>query len=129
MTMTNERQFANKIRHVLNQGTRLDAATLERLRAARERALSMQRQPRAQLVPAFAGPGGGELGGWGPFALQVLLPVALVLASAVALFGWQQAQQQAEVEAIDAALLTDDLPIDALLDHGFEAWLKKRGAR
>lgn len=129
MTINNERQFANKVRHVLNQGTRLDPATMERLRAARERALMAQKQPRARLVPAFAGPAGGEFGGWGEFALQVLLPVVLVLASAVALFGWQQGQQQADVEAIDAALLTDDLPIDALLDRGFEAWLKKRGAR
>jgi hypothetical protein len=129
MTINNERQFANKVRHVLNQGTRLEPTTMERLRAARERALMAQKQPRAQLVSAFAGPAGSEFGGWGQLALQVLLPVALVLASAVALYTWQQGQQQAEVEAIDAALLTDDLPIDALLDRGFEAWLKKRGAR
>jgi hypothetical protein len=42
---------------------------------------------------------------------------------------WQQTQRLAEIEEIDAELLTDDLPIDAYLDRGFEAWLKKRAAR
>ncbi len=31
----------------------------------------------------------------------------------------------ADVEELDAQLLTGDLPIDAYLDRGFEAWLKK----
>jgi hypothetical protein len=35
----------------------------------------------------------------------------------------------AEVEEIDALLLADDLPLDAYLDKGFEAWLKKRSVR
>ena len=29
---------------------------------------------------------------------------------------------------LDALLLTDDLPIDAYLDRGFETWLKKVSA-
>jgi hypothetical protein len=32
------------------------------------------------------------------------------------------------VEEIDSLLLTDDLPIDAYLDRGFQNWLKKRAA-
>ena len=35
----------------------------------------------------------------------------------------------AEVEQLDAELLTDDLPIDAYLDRGFEAWLKKKASQ
>lgn len=128
MTTLNELQFANKVRHVLNQGTRLDAATIERLRAARERALAAHR-PATELAPAWAGPAAGHLSGLARFSLQVLLPVVLVMASAAALYGWQQSQRQAEVEQLDAELLTDDLPLDALLDRGFEAWLSKRAAR
>ncbi len=124
----NEPQFANKIRHILNQGTALDRSTLERLRAARERALAVQK-PERELALAWAMGAVGRLGGLGGFSLRVLLPVALLLASAAALYGWQQSQRLAEVEEIDAELLTDDLPIDALLDRGFEAWLKKRTAR
>jgi len=38
-------------------------------------------------------------------------------------------EAEARIDAYDAGLLTDDLPIDAYLDRGFEAWLKKRSAR
>ena len=59
----------------------------------------------------------------------MLLPLLLVVLTAIALYTWQQNRRLAEIEQIDVELLTDDLPIDALLDRGFEAWLKKRAAR
>ena len=34
----------------------------------------------------------------------------------------------AELAEIDSQLLTDDLPIDAYLDRGFQNWLKRRNA-
>ncbi len=126
----NELLFASKIRHVLSQGTRVDAATAERLRAAREQALAAYR-PAPEWAPAWAPAGAGRqaLGGFAGFSLRVLLPIALVALSAMVLTHWQKGQRLAEIEEIDAELLTDDLPIDALLDRGFEAWLKKRAAR
>jgi len=33
-------------------------------------------------------------------------------------------QQIDEIEELDSALLSDDLPIDAYLDSGFVAWLR-----
>jgi hypothetical protein len=50
---------------------------------------------------------------------------------AVAAFGiyrWQENQRLAEVVEIDTQLLTDDLPIDAYLDRGFQNYLKTRAA-
>jgi hypothetical protein len=38
---------------------------------------------------------------------------------------WNSTQQAADIEEIDAALLTSELPIDAYLDKGFDAWLKR----
>ena len=70
----------------------------------------------------------GRMGGWSGFALRVLLPIALLVGSGAALYSWQQNRLAAEVEEIDALLLTDDLPIDAYLDRGFQNWLKKRVA-
>ena len=52
----------------------------------------------------------------------------MLIASAGALYTWQQNQRAAEIEEVDALLLTDDLPIDAYLDRGFQNWLKKRAA-
>ncbi len=131
----NEIKFANKIRQALNEGARLDgsrgAAVAERLRAARERALAQQ---RAERVPALAwarGTSVGALGGFGGFSgfsLRVLLPALLLIAGLFAIYSWQQDQRAADVVELDAQLLTDDLPIDAYLDRGFEAWLKKISA-
>ena len=60
-------------------------------------------------------------------SLRVLLPFALLLARLIGIYAWQQKQTLAEIEEIDALLLTDELPLDAYLDRGFQDWLKKRG--
>ncbi|MGH8669349.1 MAG: DUF3619 family protein, partial [Burkholderiales bacterium] len=70
----------------------------------------------------------GNLGGWSGVSLRVLLPVALLVAGVLGIYGWQQNQTLVEIEEIDAQLLSDELPIDAFLDRGFQDWLKKRGA-
>jgi hypothetical protein len=38
---------------------------------------------------------------------------------------WHQSQLVQEIEEIDAGVLTGDLPLDAYLDKGFDAWLKR----
>ena len=44
----------------------------------------------------------------------------------LALGYWQYLEQQgADLGDIDAALLADDLPVNAYLDHRFDAWLKR----
>ena len=128
----NEQQFANKVRQVLNQSVRLEPRVAERLRAARERALERRAASGAGArEPALAWVGGlvGNFGGIGGFALRVLLPTALLAAGLIAIYSGQQDQRAADVEELDAQLLTDDLPIDAYLDRGFETWLKKISSR
>ena len=123
----NEQLFASKICHVLDRATHVDPSIAERLRVARERALDMRRLERS---PALAW-AGNVLGSSGDSSLwlRLVLPALLVVVSVVGIYTWQQNQRLAEIEEIDAELLTDDLPIDAYLDRGFEAWLKKRAAR
>jgi hypothetical protein len=123
----NELNFANKIRQVLNQGLELDRPTLERLRAARERALERQRPVPAPAL-AWADNVLGNFGGWGGLSLRVLAPIVALGIAAAAIYTWQQNQRVAELVDIDAQLLTDDLPIDAYLDRGFQNWLRKRAA-
>ncbi len=128
MTM-NEIKFANKVRQALNEGARLEgpagATVAERLRAARERALAVHRTEHAPALALAGGASLGLLGGIGDFSLRVLLPAALLVAGLIAIYNGQQDQRAADVVELDAQLLTDDLPIDAYLDRGFEAWLKK----
>jgi hypothetical protein len=116
-----------QLRHLLNQGITVRPEVAHRLEQAREQALARQRPEPAPAL-AWADNVVGQLGGWGGLALRVLLPIALLVGSGAAIYTWQQNQRAAELEEIDSQLLTDDLPIDAYLDRGFQNWLKKRAA-
>jgi hypothetical protein len=122
----NEHQFANRVRTLLNQAE-VDPGVAARLKAAREQALARQRPEPAPAL-AWADNVLGSLGGWSGLSLRVLVPVLLLATALAGIYGWQQNQRVAEVEDIDAQLLTDDLPVEAYLDHGFQNWLKKRAA-
>ncbi|KAB0630750.1 DUF3619 family protein, partial [Burkholderia territorii] len=50
-------------------------------------------------------------------------PLALLLAGLVGIAYWEDMQRTAELADIDAAMLSDDLPLNAYLDHGFNAYL------
>jgi hypothetical protein len=123
----NELQFASRIRQILNQGTHLDAATSERLRKARQLALSRQRAARAPVL-VWADNVFGNGWGWGALSARVVLPVLMLAVAAFGIYRWQENQRLAEVVEIDTQLLTDDLPIDAYLDRGFQNFLKTRAA-
>ena len=123
----NESQFGNQIRLLLNPGVTLSPGAAARLRAARERALERQ---RAEPAPALAWADNvlGGLGGWSGRSLRLLAPFVALAIGVAAIYTWQQKQLLAEVEEIDAQLLTDELPIDAYLDRNFQNWLKKFAA-
>lgn len=121
----NEPQFGNRIRHLLNQGAPLDASVSVQLRAARERALERQK-PEAAAGLVWAGGVVGRLGGIGGLSLRLIVPLIALAIGLAAVYTWEQRQRAAEVEELDALVLTGELPIDAYLDRGFEAWLKKR---
>ena len=121
----NELRFASRVRQALNRSaSALPPVTLERLRAAREQALAARRAEQ----PALALAGAGAVGGWGGFSVRWLLPAAALVAGLSAIYVWQQSFRVAEIEEVDTRLLTDELPIDAYLDKGFQAWLKKQRA-
>ena len=121
----NEMQFGNRIRHILNAAPALDVDKAERLAKARAAALERQRPEPAPVI-AWADNVLVMLGGWTGVSLRVMVPAIALLLSVAAIYTWQQNMRVAEVEEIDAMLLTDDLPIDAYLDRGFQNWLKKR---
>jgi hypothetical protein len=123
----NEPQFGKKVRLLLDQARGVDASVAAGLSAARERALARQRPEPAPIV-ALADHVLERFEGWGGLSLRILLPVALLVGGLAGIYGWEQNQRIAEIEDIDAQLLTDELPIDAYLDRGFHRWLKKREA-
>jgi len=123
----NEQHFGNKVRHLLNQGLELDPGQRERLREAREQALERQ---RPEPVPALRWATNvlGTFDGWRGLSTRVLLPLAVLAIAVSGIYSWQEKRRVAELVEIDSQLLTDDLPIDAYLDRGFQNWLKKTAA-
>jgi hypothetical protein len=55
---------------------------------------------------------------------RVLVPVfGLILGLSAAIYWEQQASSPAELAELDAQVLSDELPVTAYLDQGFEVWL------
>jgi hypothetical protein len=121
----NEHNLGYRVRQVLNQGLVLDAEKLARLKAAREQALARQRIAAPRTMLAWADNLTGNFGGSFSVFSRVLLPAAMLILGLVAINTWQQSQAMQELVEIDSAVLTSDLPIDAYLDRGFDAWLKR----
>jgi Protein of unknown function (DUF3619) len=128
-----ELNFAYKVRHALNETTEnLPASTTERLASARKLALSRKKKlsPLQALVPqrVFAGAGGfvdGRFSWLGKMGL--VLPLVVVAFGLPSLYQYEQQRRIAETAEIDAAVLSDELPLSAYTDHGFNAYLAKRG--
>lgn len=124
--MSHEEQFARQLCRVLDRGTQeLDHGIVERLRATRERAL--QRQGFLIATPAIVGAGGTAIlgGNAEKHPLRTLFAILALLVGVSLSYYWNGFNQASENEAIDSALLADDLPPNAYLDRGFQAWLEK----
>lgn len=114
--------FARRIAaHLTVAAHEVDDDTLARLRAARQRALAAH-QPKRGLLVRIAG---WVRAGVSPAAvLRQAGAVAAVLVVVAVGDMWATSVRLAELEEIDAALLVDELPIDAYLDEDFGAWLR-----
>ncbi len=120
----NEREFGHRIKQQLDRSLNLEAATLTRLKTAREQALAHQRVIEPAFALAWANAVIGRLSG-NPVAASVVLGGAALILALVGIQYWQRTPTVEEVEEIDAELLTSDLPINAYLDKSFDSWLKR----
>jgi len=132
-----ELEFARQLRRALDENAaRIPSATVDRLAAARAAALARKKpEPARAFVPVLVASGAGTLAGLPPpdtrrrgsplrrFALA--WPLAALVVSLVAIAYWEDHQRTAELADIDAAMLSDDLPLTAYLDHGFNAYLSR----
>ena len=120
--MDDDELGARIARHLDYGVERLDAGTRERLAAARRVALSHYRErPAPVLSLAWALEKGEQLSDGARYAIA---GAALVL-GLIGVAYWQTAMNGNDVSDVDVKLLTDDLPIDAYLDTGFDSWLKR----
>jgi len=120
--MRDEFEGTHKIRQALEHGVAdLDRAVVARLAQARENALNHQRIRVGRLRLAGASTNIHDAG-W-PRSRRLIAIAALTLGM-VGTYYWSSFESTEENEEIDSALLTDELPIDAYTDHGFQAWLE-----
>jgi len=130
MTQT-EDELARRIATVLDQGAgKIAPATADRLASARRQALA-RHQPRPVSAWGWMlAPSGGPQSrdGRGSSNLRVVLLAAAVVSVIAIGLTWHTTSTGPDIAEIDAALLTDELPINAFLDQGFDSWLK-RGSR
>lgn len=119
--MNHELDFAYRVRGTLDQGVdHLDERTAARLRKSRQAALDRLATPAGGF--GLAGIGGFALGVFPGQARGLLAALALLIGAAGSYY-WNTFEQATEHAQIDSALLADEVPFNAYLDQGFQAWL------
>jgi len=127
---TDDLNFAYKVRHALNEKLDdLPSSTTDRLAAARKAAMARKKADapaRAHVQgTVFAGVASQFL--LAPRAwlgrMSVVIPLLLLVAGATGLYHFEQEQRIAELAELDAAVLSDELPLSAYMDHGFNTYL------
>lgn len=130
---TKELNFAYRVRHALNESLEvLPPATTDRLAAARQMAMSRKKNDAPIRVFAVQLAAAGQAGrffndqfSWlRRFGLAI--PVLVVMIGLGGLYQLGIQQRISDTADIDAAVLADELPLDAYIDHGFNAYLAKR---
>lgn len=122
-----ESRFALRVAASLDErNDDLGADIQERLRFAREQAVARAGALRA--AGSLAGRSGGSAvlggGGWW-FKLASALPLAALVVGLVLISEWHSREQVSAAAEIDAALLSDELPLVAYNDPGFVEFLKR----
>lgn len=119
-----EREIALKIVRELDRSP-IDRTVAAQLSAAREQALARY-QPAPALGLAVAGYAATQLFERQSAALRYVISLMVLILGLAGVVYWQSGGNGNEIADIDAHLLTDDLPIDAYLDKGFDSWLKRQ---
>ena len=123
--MNREDELARRIARVLDEGAeRLTARQCDRLSAARKLALSHY---SADKAPAWAPAWAGNVSRYTDhpmFGVRYLIPIGALVLGLLGVV-YLQNGGNGEIADIDAGLLTDELPINAYLDKGFDSWLKR----
>jgi len=122
-----EREIAQAVIRALEHGTAgLDRRVVAQLAAARDDALS-RHDASPSWGMAWAGHVKSRLFEYPASGLRHALSVAILIFGLMGVVFWQSGGGRSyELADIDMRLLTDDLPLDAYLDKGFDSWLKRQ---
>jgi len=136
-----ELEFAYSVRRALDERLNsLPETTVNRLSEARKMAIARKKPESALHVRAaqrrLAGVGGGSNSrSSNPFndslswlvRVGIAIPLIVLIIGAFGIYKYEEARRIDELAELDAAVLSDELPLSAFLDHGFDAFLNKHG--
>jgi len=137
-----ELEFAYSVRRALDE--RLNSvpeSAMDRLAEARKMAIARKKPESAVHVRAAqrrlagAGAGGSTSRSSNPFndslswlvRVGIAIPLIVLIIGAFGIYKYEEARRIDELAELDAAVLSDELPLSAFLDHGFDAFLNKHG--
>lgn len=124
-----QENYARRLVHQLDQGSQqLPHAVLERLRAARVRAVASRKSYAQQTAQTIHQMGNslamGSSDGSSPWSIVIsFLPLVALVLGLIGVHELQNERIANELASIDQALLLDDLPPDAYTDPGFLKFL------
>jgi hypothetical protein len=122
-----EHELAKKVVRHLDYGLdRLKSSTREQLAAARRLALTRYRAaPEPVLGLAWAGQAMTRITEHRISGTGLMVAVAALVVATATVIYWQNLGPANDLAEIEISLLTDELPINAYLDKGFDSWLKR----
>ena len=119
----NEKDIAQKVTRTLDWGlSRIEDDKIVKLRAARQKAMAQYKEPVNVLGLVTISGHTLDTSGWLRKPL-FWLPILAVVAATVA-YNAMDDDVIYETSALDAQLLTGELPINAFLDKDFQSWVK-----
>lgn len=118
----NEHEVGKKITKLLDLGLDdIKQSTLNQLQSARR--ASLENYHVAESVSNVGQGTSARNGNEWQVKTRKLLSIIALLSTLAGIVYWQALQQGDENDEIDILVLADDLPINAYLDDGFDAWL------
>jgi hypothetical protein len=138
---TAEHEFAYKVRRALDeQITTLPESTVSRLSAARKLAIARKKPESVAYATApemrlAGGHSSSRSGSGNPFndsiswlvRVGIALPLIVLVVGAFGIYQYEEERRIDELAELDAVVLSDELPLNAYLDHGFDNYLNKHG--
>jgi hypothetical protein len=122
---TDDINLAYKIRHALNDNLdSLPASTTDRLAAARALAMSRKKADAPRKRAGFDVRSLFTTQWMGRVAVAV--PLLAMVVGLAGVYQVEREQRMAELADLDAAVMSDDLPLTAYTDHGFNAYLAQQ---
>ncbi len=133
-----ETEFAYKVRRALDERIeRMPEDITGRLAAARKVAVANKKTTSTavayQSVPQLVGVFANKISN--PFdnalhwllRIGIIIPILVLVTGSIGIYQYEDERRIDELAELDAAVLSDELPLNAYLDHGFEIYLNKHG--